>query len=165
MTLKNVSSISFEELENSLSNWKLPRLYANELYHKAKFCFRSTNYIKTIEKTLSIRTAQEIIHLLSQEDLKEILTEFKYLHLGFVQVAVKPLTRKGLNTFILGCLKDCKNLNFADSLLGLIKASLAEGPVFFNVEPNFSVSLIDQNIIDSLVLNLQTSGFDMKPGS
>ena len=48
---------------------------------------------------------------------------YKYLHIGFVQVAINPLSRMGLNTLALGRLRDYQNLDFKDSLLGLIEAN------------------------------------------
>ena len=115
-----MSSIDFEEIKNSLNNWEIPKIPISEIYYKSCFPFRSNQYIKTYEKTISIDPAQKIVQLLSKEDLEEIPSAYKFLHLVFVQVAVKPLTRKGLNISILGCLRDCRNLRFTDSLLGLI---------------------------------------------
>ena len=71
----------------------------------------------------------------------------------------------GLNTSALGYLRDHQNLDFKDFLLGLIEANLSNGLVFFNVGPNFSVSLTDLNIHDCLTLNLIISGYEMKPGT
>ena len=42
---------------------------------------------------------------------------------------------------------------------------MSNGLIFFNVGPNFSVSLIDPNILDCLTLNLITSGYEMKSGT
>ena len=47
----------------------------------------------------------------------------------------------------------------------MVEASLSNGPVFFNTFPDFSVSLTDPNIHKVLTLNLQTSGFNLEPGS
>jgi hypothetical protein len=47
----------------------------------------------------------------------------------------------------------------------MVEASLSNGQVFFNTFPDFSVSLSDSNIHKVLTLNLQTSGFDLEPGS
>ena len=33
---------------------------------------------------------------------------FSYLHIGLVQVAIKPLTRKGINASVLMCLRDAR---------------------------------------------------------
>ena len=50
--------------------------------------------------------------------------KFSYLHIGMVQVSIKPLTRKGINTSVLMCLRDARFKNFKDSILGMITASL-----------------------------------------
>ena len=44
--------------------------------------------------------------------------KFSYLIIGMVQVAIKPLTRKGINASILMCLRDARFKNFKDSILG-----------------------------------------------
>ena len=46
-----------------------------------------------------------------------------------VQVAIKPLTRNDINASILMCLRDARFKNFKDSILGMITASLYDGPV------------------------------------
>lgn len=79
---------------------------------------------------------------------------YKFLHIGLVQVAVKPLTRDGLNTSLLLCLRDKRHLRFNDSLLGYITSTLSEWPVYFNIFPNFSVSPLDHTILKTLTLNI-----------
>ena len=49
-----------------------------------------------------------------------------------IQVTIKPLTRKGINASVLMCLRDARFKNFKDSILGMITASLYDGPVYFN---------------------------------
>ena len=61
------------------------------------------------------------------------------MHIGLVQVAIKPLTRKGINTSVLMCLWDARCKVFSDSILGMITASLYDGPVYFNCYPNISI--------------------------
>jgi len=53
--------------------------------------------------------------------------KYKYLHIGCVQVAVKPLVREGLNASILMCLRDTRHNNFHDSLIGIVETSLGHG--------------------------------------
>ncbi|QHO20355.1 polyprotein [Arachis hypogaea] len=48
---------------------------------------------------------------------------------------------------------------------GTVETSLGHGPVYFNCFPNKTVSLLDRNILDSLFLNIQLHGLDMKEGS
>ena len=43
-----------------------------------------------------------------------------FLHIGLVQVGVKTLIRKGLNSSILMALRDTRYIRFNDSLLGTI---------------------------------------------
>jgi hypothetical protein len=87
------------------------------------------------------------------------------LHVGSVQVAVKPLTRLGINASVLLCLRDARLINFRTSILGMIQSSLFNGPVHFDVFPNLTLSLDDINILKALTLNVLTSGYDMEEGS
>ena len=41
-----------------------------------------------------------------------------------IQVAVKPLTRLGLNTYIVMCLRDNRHLEYRDSIIGAVQAGL-----------------------------------------
>ena len=61
-----------------------------------------------------------------------LLKNSAILHIGMVQVAIKPLTRKGINTSVLMCLRDARFKNFKDSILSMITASLYDGLVYFN---------------------------------
>ena len=82
-----------------------------------------------------------------------------------VQVAIKPLTRKGINVSILMCLRDARFKNFKDSILGMITASLYDGPIYFNCYPNLTLALDDPNIVKALTLNIDLSGYPMEEGS
>ncbi|KAL4199650.1 hypothetical protein AMTRI_Chr03g145930 [Amborella trichopoda] len=122
--------------------------------------------IKTVEESLSVTQNQEDFHLLSKKVIeKHRENNYKYLHIGLIQIAVKPLTRPGLNTSVLVCLRDTRHNIFTDSLLGMVESSLCSGPIYFNCFPNFSVSLSDPNILDILTINLKTHGFNMIHGS
>ena len=82
-----------------------------------------------------------------------------------VQVAIKPLTRKGINASVLMCLRDARFKNFKDSILGMITASLYDGPVYFSCCPDLTLALDDPNIIKALTLNIASSGYHMEEGS
>ena len=102
--------------------------------------------------------------------LKEILVnfiakKFSYLHIGLVQGAVKPLTRKCINAFVLMCLRDARFKNFKDSILGMITASLYDGSVYFTCYPDITLALDDPNIIKALTLNIASSSYHMEEGS
>lgn len=61
MSIKNASSISFEDIEKSISNWKIPKVNIKEIYHVGTFSLLSDYYIKTIEKTIPISSLHETL--------------------------------------------------------------------------------------------------------
>ena len=73
-----------------------------------------------------------------------------YLHIGLVQVAVKPLTRKGINASMFMCLRDAKFKDFCTSILGMITSSLFDGPVYFNYYLDLTLALDDPNFVHYL---------------
>ena len=91
--------------------------------------------------------------------------EDNFLHIGLVQVGVKPLIREGLNYSILMALRDTRHIKFEDSLLGTIQTSLSSGPVHFDCFPNFTVSLHDPHIKKAFTLNIKNSRTLMVPGT
>ncbi|WMV32416.1 hypothetical protein MTR67_025801 [Solanum verrucosum] len=82
-----------------------------------------------------------------------------------VQISFKPLTLKGLPETFLAALRDARNLNFPQSLMGSIESLVAYGPVYFNTQPNLQLSLTDANILDALTLNVKTHGYNSAPSS
>jgi len=84
----------------------------------------------------------------NRECINDFLAKgFSFLHIGLVQVAVKPLTRKGINAFVLLCLRDARFKDFHTSFLGMITSSLFDGPVYFNCYPDLTLALDDPNIV------------------
>ena len=71
-----------------------------------------------------------------------------------VQVVVKPLTRKGINASVLMYLRDARFKIFKDSILGMITASMYDGPVYFNCYLDLTLALDDPNIVKALTLNI-----------
>ena len=52
-----------------------------------------------------------------------------------------------------------------DSILGMITASLYDGPVYFSCCPDLTLALDDPNIIKALTLNIASSSYHMEEGS
>ena len=128
--------------------------------------FTSDYVIRTEERNVQIKKADSKIELLSPTSIaKHKEKGFRYIHIGLVQVGVKPLNREGLNTSILATLRDKRFRNFKDSLLGTVESSLCKGPISFDCYPNFTVSLEDTNLLKSLVLDIQTHNYVMEDGS
>ncbi|KAK2990813.1 LOW QUALITY PROTEIN: hypothetical protein RJ640_014516 [Escallonia rubra] len=84
---------------------------------------------------------------------------YKLLHMGLVQVAIKPLTRNGLNNSVLVCLRDCRHSKFKNPLLAIDESSLNNGLIYFNCYPSYPVSLECPYTREVLTLNIKTQGF------
>ena len=62
-------------------------------------------------------------------------------------------------------LQDARFKNFNDSILGMITASMYDGPIYFNCYPDLTLALDDPNIVKALTLNIASSGYHMEEGS
>ncbi|QHO12782.1 polyprotein [Arachis hypogaea] len=158
--------VCFEDINQAIDNWEIPKIPQDELYVPDDNKRKSDYIIKTAENNIPLGPESgEEFHLLTKASVREHARHYRYLHIGCVQVAVKPLIREGLNASILMCLRDIRHNDFQDSLIGTVETSLGHGPVYFNCFPNKTVSLLDTNILDSLFLNIRIHGLNMKEGS
>ncbi|KAG5017256.1 hypothetical protein JHK82_022880 [Glycine max] len=151
-----------------MDDWNIPKIPQDTLYipETIKDKYNFDYIIKTIENNIPL--GQDIgkeFHLLSKNSIYEHSRKYKYLHIGCVQVAIKPLIDMGIDAIVLMCLRDIRQNKFEDSLIGTVETSLGQGPVYFNCYLNKTVSLMDINILDSLFLNIHLHGLDMKEGS
>jgi hypothetical protein len=112
-----------------------------------------------------LKQSFETIQLLNRNEIDKNINNFSFIHFGLVQVAVKPLTRQGLNTSVLLCLRDGRFKIYNDTLLGMVESSLYKGPIYFNCYPNFAVSLTDETVLQTLELDIETSGYNMLEGA
>ena len=122
---------------------------------------KSTSKLKTVEITYSLKQSFESIQLLSRNEIDKNINNFSFIHFCLVQVVVKPLTRQGSNTRILSCLRNGRFKIYKDALLGMVELSLYKGPIYFNYYPNFVVFLTDKTVLQTLDLNIETSGYNM----
>ena len=130
---ENQLNVSIDTLKQYIKNWKMPRQNIKDIYQIGTFKFRSTYKIKVLENTHVIGSETETIELFNPKDFKTLREQFfKILHIGAIQVAIKPLTRIGLNKPICVCLRDARHNNFDDSLLGVMESNMAHGLIYFN---------------------------------
>ncbi|KAH1256619.1 polyprotein [Glycine max] len=151
-----------------MDDWNIPEIPQDQLYvpETIKDKHNFDYIIKTIENNIPLgQEVGEEFHLLSKNSIYEHSRKYKYLHIGCVQVAIKPLIDMGIDAAVLMCLRDIRPNQFEDSLIGTVETSLGQGPIYFNCYPNKTVSLMDKNILDSLFLNIHFHGLDMKEGS
>ena len=144
----------------------MPKIPDHELYKISHQFFNSTRYvIKTEEKFIDVNPVQEEFILLSEKDIGKFKDKFNFLHLGCIQVAAKPMTKLGLNTALLMCLRDGRHLNFDDSLIGAVQTNVANGPAWFRCFPNITICLREPHQDRLLVLNSKLHGYNMVPGA
>ncbi|KAH1241632.1 polyprotein [Glycine max] len=151
-----------------MDDWNIPEIPQDQLYvpETIKDKHNFDYIIKTVENNIPLgQDVGEEFHLLSKNSIYEHSRKYKYLHIGCVQVAIKPLIDMGIDAAVLMCLRDIRHNQFEDSLIGTVETSLGQGPIYFNCYPNKTVSLMDRNILDSLFLNIHFHGLDMKEGS
>jgi hypothetical protein len=43
----------------------------------------------------------------------------------------------------------------------MVESSIFQGPIYFNCYPNFAVSLINETVLQTLELDIETSGYNM----
>ena len=79
-----------------------------------------------------------------------------------IQIAAKPLTRLGLNTSIVMCLRDNRHLDYRDSIIGAVQAGLNDGLVYFQCFLNFIVRLRDADILDSTIFHVKPMDLSLK---
>ena len=95
--------------------WNIPKVDTQIVYKTswAESMVHSAYKVRTVEQTFSISKTHEKCCLFSKRNISEFIAtkKFSYLHIGMVQVTVKPLTRKGINAFVLMCLRDARFKN------------------------------------------------------
>ncbi|KAG7979575.1 hypothetical protein I3843_05G137400 [Carya illinoinensis] len=142
----NEEDFSVEETNSSVdwNQWTIPRIQPSSIYQtswlKTKLSFNSKFKVKTVEQNCEVSNVQEKYNLFTKKSIQEFLSKgYKFLHIGFVQIAVKTLTRIGINASIL--------------------------LFYFDCFPDLPLTLNDPNILMALTLNIDTSGYDMIKGS
>ena len=120
------------------------------------------NYsIKTKEKIISLNQNLESLQLSSQNTINHHRKKFNYIHIGLVQVEIKPLFRLGLDIPVFVCLRDARSTKITDSVFSMIDSNLANGLVYLNCFPNFSMNINDPSIFfPSLTLNIKTKNMN-----
>jgi hypothetical protein len=87
------------------------------------------------------------------------------VHLIYIYIYIKPLTRRGINASVLLRLIDARFTNENQARLGMVEANVNHGPISFNVNPDLTLSLDDGAPKKALTLRINTSGYHMIEGS
>ncbi|XP_057521551.1 uncharacterized protein LOC130801684 isoform X1 [Amaranthus tricolor] len=157
MTSKHTNK---EEIRNYIKkkpeNWKFRKIPVDQVY-KTNILHKIPSYIiKDFEETVKINSSNNknvSLNLLSTKFLNGFIKKHHlFLHLGLVQIAIKPLITDGLGAPIVVCIRDVRHHNFQKSLLALVESDLCKGPFYFNCFPSFSVSLDDVSSLQVLIM-------------
>ncbi|XP_050919005.1 uncharacterized protein LOC127136500 [Lathyrus oleraceus] len=145
--------LEIQEMKNRLVNWSMPKIKLKEIYKMSMFDFSSKKNIHTTESATSICNKHETINLLNRKLLENHVREgYHYIHIGLIQIAIKPLHKLGLNTPILLVIRDTCIKDFHNSIIAIVESNLNDFPVYFTCHPNYSMRLTDEFTKNSLVI-------------
>ncbi|KAG5595774.1 hypothetical protein H5410_037006 [Solanum commersonii] len=102
MDQEDIKSIRLEEVDipqnlDLLNKWTILRVNIKTIYDYGWFDKISNKLlIKTTEQSLALNSSEQTICLLNKRDIEFYKSQYKFLHIGMVQIAFKPLTLKGL---------------------------------------------------------------------
>ncbi|KAK2635385.1 hypothetical protein Ddye_030177 [Dipteronia dyeriana] len=147
--------------DKDLVNWQLPNIQQNSIYKKKLLDFRTLLGQKTKEINIKFQNNTFSTNLLNKNSLTHYnKIGFNDLHIGSVQVGVKPLSKFGLNNSLLIVLRDKRITDYKESILGMTETSLTYGPFYFQVYPSFTIALnTDEHKEKCLVIDIQTHNY------
>ncbi|QHO53306.1 Movement protein [Arachis hypogaea] len=88
--------VYFKDINQAIDNWEIHKIPHDELYIPDDNKRKSDYIIKTVKNNIPLGPdSGEEFHLLTKQSVREHARHYKYLHIGCVQVAVKPLIREG----------------------------------------------------------------------
>lgn len=85
--VKSTELVEFATVQDQLNHWTIPLVHPEIIYRYGMFEFKSNMTIKIMERTESIEDNDKIINLMEPRDLITHMRNYKYVHLGLVQVA------------------------------------------------------------------------------
>ncbi|KAI5676513.1 hypothetical protein M9H77_07463 [Catharanthus roseus] len=152
---KRIVQSKEEHIQCNFNDWTIPEEQIETIYRVGTFDFKTAFSVKTHEETMNIQEKFQTIPLLSKVSLSKYFEKgFRYIHYGLIQVAVKPLVHIGVDAPVYLALRDKRLKRYKPSLLAMIQTNICNGPIYFNCAPNYSVSLTDPLILNSLVLDI-----------
>jgi len=88
--------------------------------------------------------------------------KFHFMHIGFVQVDVKPFIRKGINAPIYVAIGGKRFKKYKSSLLAMINTNVNNRLIFFNCYLEFSVNLSIPITPEALKLDAHIQGDEFR---
>jgi hypothetical protein len=70
--------------------------------HGFSLLSKTENKVKTVERAYALNKDKDECLLFNKKVIKEFKNKgYKFLHIGLIQVGIKPLTRRGINAAVL----------------------------------------------------------------
>ncbi|KAG5592748.1 hypothetical protein H5410_043262 [Solanum commersonii] len=89
-----------------LNKWTIPKISPRIIYQMGTFeKLGLKQVVKTTEETITIDSDNQTFRLLSDNDLAPYKDIYRFMHIGLVQVAFKPLTLRGLPESFIAALR------------------------------------------------------------
>lgn len=152
---------------NNLLNWKIPKVPTSKIYKTNPFNFLSDPSIKTKEVEMACGNGTQATSLILETPFMASLRSKRFysmFNVGMIQIGAKASTKKiPLNASITLCVFDTRTEKFEDSILGTVEARLCNGPLYFNVFPNITMSSIHPKMFEALCLLVIVKGFEHLP--
>lgn len=98
--------LQIAKIEHQLQNWRLPKLDTKEIFAHSTFSFKENLRVKIVERKIPVYGSIDSIQLFPRDDILKYRSEFEFLHVGAVQVALRPMFRSVLDTLVLAILRD-----------------------------------------------------------
>ncbi|PKA51578.1 hypothetical protein AXF42_Ash002945 [Apostasia shenzhenica] len=146
--------------------------------YKEKFSLQLTkkiiHFIKYFEGTSDSSeepTSITKLQIITKNKIQEILAKvknaekIKYLYLGCIQIIIKAKFKVGLDSSITLIIFDNRLISTEQSLMGVIQSNLLYQVLNFKLFFNFSISLKDANIDQSLMIFHKLENIPMLKGS
>ncbi|KAH7571088.1 hypothetical protein JRO89_XS05G0251700 [Xanthoceras sorbifolium] len=134
-------------------DWKIHKVKKASVYPKGIFNFKNKYSVQTTTGDISSTNEKISIPLLDPHAIAKHKQKYRYVHIGLLQVYVRPLPYSGINGSISLFLKDKRLFDFNDTFLNVPQASELNDP--FNFFPNFMVSLEEIDVLHHLTLNVK----------
>ena len=109
---------------DNYANWSLPRIELDTIYKIGTFDFVKAYSCKTHEEVISLQNGLQTVDMIKQNAIDNHLqAKYRFMHIGLVQVAIKPLLKKGINAPIYMALRDKRLRKYKSSLLAVIQTN------------------------------------------
>jgi len=137
----------------------MPRIDIDTIYKIGTFEFKKAYSIKMHKEAISLQSGMQTIGIIKQNSIKSHLkANYRFMHIGLVQVAIKPLLKTGVSAPIYLALRDKRLYHYKSSLLAVIQTNVCKGRICFNCYPNFMVDLTCPMTTEALKLDVHVQG-------